>query len=994
VPAATIPSVVFDQPEVLRKAGITGIRCIFKDSRKLVWIGTENGLYRFDGTNIIYRRHKPNDQASIPGNTIISIVESKDGNIWIGTHEGIACLNPFNFRCRVYRSELNNLAGNFDNKVIVAPDGGIYSGNSDGVFAYDTKKNIFERIWRNVLPGKSISGYSTAIAIWDKDSLLTGTFNDLVMINIHNHGYRRIRVLNKDILITRILVDKEHRLWLGTWSEGCIVADQKLEKFEAYKWEKDLPSGLNNIITTISEVNLPHEHSIWLAGEKVIIKVPLDNQDDLPDFRNAQVHKEINYGRPATISYMMADDENYIWIGGATITRIRGGTNLFEVVEPQIKGAVENIQELKAGKNNYLCLSFWHSNKGLLLINKETGQRRYIDTIAPKDPFGSNISGVVTDRKGRIWLSSLAGVYILDEKLKPVYALKQGETDPDALGGKKTNEILINHDTVWIACYKKDLELFDLNYHKIKSFNENDGSGLKDDLFTRIFRDRKGEIWLCGNSYFYKYLPVTASFKSYLLSEENAPCRPRDITELPDGNLVIGTETGLVYFNTENETFKKIATPLLEKEEEVTSVTADKEGSIWYLTSAHLVNYAFNTGKFTLFGEEDGLNNTGLQALKSFDGNEILLAQEGSLLKFTPHNWKKKEEAPLLFMHAIQINDSLTQPDHPLTRLDLKYDQNKLYFEFDGISYTKPEQNQYAYKLEGEDREWNVSNRNYALYSNLAPGTYKLHVKAANYAGVWSKENLIDISIRPPFWKTWWFIALSIIFIGGIFSLVVRYISQRNLRERILKLEKEQAVEKERNRIARDMHDDLGSGLTKIAILSEVAKTQLEQKDQASVQLEKISFSSRELVDNLQDIIWVLNPRNDSLENLAAYIREYALKFFDGTDIDVHLNYPNQIPAFKLSEEKRRNMFMVIKESLNNIAKHAACNSVNITLGIKHHQLQLVIADNGKGFEPAEIRQFANGLLNMKARMEQVEGSYEIESVPGKGTITRLFMLL
>src|SRR5205085_5800593 len=140
------------------------------------------------------------------------------------------------------------------------------------------------------------------------------------------------------------------------------------------------------------------------------------------------------------------------------------------------------------------------------------------------------------------------------------------------------------------------------------------------------------------------------------------------------------------------------------------------------------------------------------------------------------------------------------------------------------------------------------------------PGNYMFTVKASNYSGEWSKEYVISISIASPFWATWWFIAIAILAFGAAFSLVIRYISQRNLRERILRLEKEQAIEKERNRIARDMHDDLGSGLTKIAILSEVAKTQLQEKEIATTQLESISNSSRELVDNLQNIIWVLNP--------------------------------------------------------------------------------------------------------------------------------------
>jgi signal transduction histidine kinase len=227
-----------------------------------------------------------------------------------------------------------------------------------------------------------------------------------------------------------------------------------------------------------------------------------------------------------------------------------------------------------------------------------------------------------------------------------------------------------------------------------------------------------------------------------------------------------------------------------------------------------------------------------------------------------------------------------------------------------------------------------------------------------------------------------------------LFFAVVRYIAQRNLKEKILRLEKEQAIEKERNRIARDMHDDLGSGLTKIAILSEVVKTQLQQPDKAREQLENISVSSRELVDNMQDIIWVLNPKNDTLESLASYLREYALKFFEPFETKVQFKYPEEIPAVKLTEEQRRNIFLIIKESFNNIAKHAECSRVILQLEKINMQINFMIEDDGKGFNSSNTRAFGNGLQNMKNRMEQINGYYIIHSQPGKGTVTRISFTL
>jgi signal transduction histidine kinase/ligand-binding sensor domain-containing protein len=987
-------SLYFDQPDVLKKAGIKNVRCIFKDSRKLIWLGTENGIFRYDGTNIIYKRHKPGDTTSIPNNTIASITEDQQGNIWLGTIGGIACMNPYSFKCKVYADELHNLPkGNFDNKVFVDPSGEIWAGNSEGLFLLDKKESKFKRVWRNILPNKFISGYVTSLLYWKKDTLLAGTFSGLVLINTKNFGFRRIAPLNKDILVGPLCLDAQHRLWIGTWGEGCIIADSTLAKFQQFKWEKDIPSGVDNIASSLSEVNSAGSHDMWIAGGWVLSKIPLFDRTQKVNLKNSLIYKigqDKKNNDPDNIGVLLFDG-NYIWTAGnSTVAKFSADKNLFQTLSIPIKGIVENIQPIELRGKKYLAISSWHGAQGIVFWNREKGTSKIIDSIVKGDPYGTNISGVAKDKYERLWLASLAGTYVLNENFQIVGNLLNSKNKADIPSSKKANDILINNDTVWIACYKNGIDLYDLNFHKLKHFSDND-SGLEDDLIERFFKDSRGNLWICGNGFFYKYLPATSRFKKYDFSIDHTVYSPYDMTELPDGHLVIATATaGLIYFDPSSERFDRITTSLLEKEEGISSVTCDAHGNIWYLTSSHLVEYQPASRKFTLFGEEDGLNIDGLQLIKCFDGREVFLAEGGKLLRFSPSDWQKKAAPPLLVLHAVQVNDSLMAAAGPLHQLHLNYNHNKIYFEFDGINYIKPEQNQYAYKLTGVDEGWIYTNKNSVSYANLSPGDYEFHVKAANYQGEWSKEYVVTIAIDPPYWKTWWFIGLSALALGALFVLIIRYISQRNLRERILKLEKEQAIEKERNRIARDMHDDLGSGLTKIAILSEVAKTQLKQKEAATVQLENISHSSRELVDSLQNIIWVLNPKNDSLENLSSYIREYALKFFDSTNAIVHFHYPQQIPPVKLSEEQRRNIFMVIKETLNNTAKHSCCSNVSIELLVHKKQLILEIKDDGKGFEACSIRPFANGLINMKQRMEQINGFYEIHSAKDKGTATRL----
>lgn len=976
---------LFDQPEAIRKAGITDVHFVFRDSRKLMWIGTENGLYRFDGTNIIYLRHQPGDIGSIPNSSIITIAEDRSGHIWLGTKGGIARMDPYSFRCKVYRAEQQQLSSNFDNRLMIDSAGTIWSGNPLGLDRYNEKTDRFEPVWHNMIRNNTGSGYVISLADWSRDSLAAGSFSGLVVIHKKNFGSRRIAFIKGNLTITQLHMDACHHLWIGTWGEGCYVSDAHLQHFHSMKWDAGTHADNDNIVFGISDMDAGDGRNIWIAAANRLIRIPLQASSDAPALDRKEVY---TFGQdtrgPAISGALFADQDNYIWACGHTISRFTAGSRLFRQLPGKFPGLVANMQLIHSGGSPQIAISSWYTDRGLVIIGLHAEHPLSIDLRGQTAQLLKNISGVAQDRYHRLWVAALDGLYILDSNLRLLWVVS-GKEAPE---GGRTNAIAILNDTVWVGCYKHGIDLYGLDGHKLHHFERNT-DGLKDDLFENFYIDHQRRMWLCGNGYFYRYRAATRNFTCYDLSADHTFYSPCGVAEISDTEMIIGSDIGLIRFSPASGSFTIIPMPATQKESTMNAVCADVHGGIWYCTDAHLGHYDLRTKKFTLFGEEDGLHASGLQCVRSFDGEKIWLADGGRIVEIDPDGWQRKSDTPALVFHDIQVNDSSLRPYGPPSALHLNYDQNKLFIEFDVISYIKPEQNQYAFRLDGLDKDWTYTDRNFASYANLPPGHYTFRVRAANYTGAWSREYRFEITIRPPFWRTWWFIGLGILLLGAAFALIVRYIAQRNLRERILRLEKEQAVEKERNRIARDMHDDLGSGLTKIAILSEVAKTQLHS-GQAAVQLEQISFSSRELVDNLQDIIWVLNPRNDSLENLAAYIREYALKFFESTEVAVHFLYPRQLPQLKLSEELRRNIFLVIKETLNNTAKHAGCGEITIGLEATAQQVRIIIADDGCGFDPQGVRHFANGLANMKNRMEQVGGHYALHAAPGEGTETIL----
>ncbi|HVS92184.1 MAG TPA: two-component regulator propeller domain-containing protein [Mucilaginibacter sp.] len=968
-------NVVVDYPQVLQKAGIKKVHCIFKDSRKFIWIGTENGLYRYDGTNLDLLQHDAANPHSLPQNTVVNITEDHSGHIWAGTLEGAARVNPWTFACSTYNRRRHNLGQDFDIKIFVDRQGKIWACGSHGLDLYDPRKDAFRKVWQH--DDKSGAGYINCLTDWKKDTLAFGTFDGAVLIDKNNFGYRRL-LGGTDITVTRVFADENNRLWLGTWANGCMIFPPDGGRFQNLSFETKRSGILTNVITGIVETRYNNDKVMWIATLNGVYKMKADGWP---------LKGAATLVWPGIVNNIMADDEQYIWEAGGAMSRFYAGSRFFKTVPIDYSGTVQDILRVTIKQKQYLATLTWYASSGLVISdmagNTIYKQPRQVNENA------SNIGALARDKYGRLWISSLAGVGVFNDSFNEIYDFAKAPP-ADRLSSTKTNHLVISRDTVWIACYKKGVDLYDLNFHKLKTFLPGDRSGLADDFIQRLFADSRGNIWLLGNSNLYKYQGAANKLRKFNFNRDSTAFSVNCMAELTNGDLLIASGSGLFRLNPKTYSYQKITSPLIDNNN-IIAVAADADDNIWFINSEHLIWYQPKTNHFTLFGQEDGLNTDDDLQWLSFLGNKKLgLAANKQIVTFTPDKNERRTLPARLYFHDIEVNDSTMARGIAGGPLKLKYNENRLNIGLGVINYIKPEQNLYAYRLSSVDDKWIYTSHNFAAYANLAPGNYTLKYKAANYAGVWSQPISMDITVYPPFWATWWFRLLSIAVVGSILFVSVRYVLQRNLRERILKLEKEQAVEKERNRIARDMHDDLGSGLTKIAILSEVAKTQVGGAVKASSNLDVISNASRELVDNLQDIIWVLNPRNDSLSSLVLYIKEYTEGFFEPAGLQCEFAYCNTDKPIKLSEEQRRNIFLAVKESCNNILKHAACTSVRISLKLEHNRLVISVKDDGRGFDVAGVGVFSNGLQNIRNRMEQIGAACRIVSEKNSGTAITL----
>ena len=309
-------------------------------------------------------------------------------------------------------------------------------------------------------------------------------------------------------------------------------------------------------------------------------------------------------------------------------------------------------------------------------------------------------------------------------------------------------------------------------------------------------------------------------------------------------------------------------------------------------------------------------------------------------------------------------------------QVKLKYDQNSFSLYFSSLSYINRDKLIYYYKMDGIDENWQRADRQKLVnYSLLPPGKYVFNVYCENIDGVRSRDiTTLIIHIKPPFWKTWWFLSLM-----GLAFFGLLYFIHRLRINRIL------AVENLRNRVARDLHDDMGSTLSTINILSTMAKSKLNTDNvRVSEYLGKISDNSQRMMEAMDDIVWSIKPMNDSMQKITARMREIATSVLEAKDIDLDFRTDPSIEEVKMDMEARRDFFLVFKEAINNIAKYSHANKAQVHLALHHHRLIMIVQDDGIGFDIDKAD--GNGLGNMYKRAASLKGRIQIQSKPGEGT--------
>jgi signal transduction histidine kinase len=514
--------------------------------------------------------------------------------------------------------------------------------------------------------------------------------------------------------------------------------------------------------------------------------------------------------------------------------------------------------------------------------------------------------------------------------------------------------------------------------------------------------------------------------------KEAVPLSVRALLATPDGSLWIGyAGDGLGHLK--DGRYQRLTSEAGLPDDFITQLLDDGGVNLWIAGNRGLSRvsfaelYAVIAGKSQRmsarrYGSADGL--PGLQPSRDFwpsawgggDGR-LWFAMRNGVLLVQPDKISENRLPPMVQLERVLVDDQLvalynagsplqtmagsnvTNLRHAGAKLHLAPGHRKLEIDFAALSFTSPENVQFRYQLSGFDSSWvEAGSRHNATYPRLPAGSYQFHVLACNNAGVWHQQGaVLAFTVAPFFWDTWWFklgggIGTALLAGGCAFA-----ISRTRYRRRIRRLENRRALEQERVRIARDIHDDLGASLTRISLLSQPSGNDSEDKDTAAASLARIHQTARDLTHAMGEVVWAVNPEHDSFDSLANYISNYAQNFLRAARIRCRLEMPVQLPQLALSSGIRHNLLLAFKEALSNVAKHAQASEVRISLAANDYGIELLVADNGKGFPqsgapgkdaPPEVSRPApgNGLANMRNRLREIGGDCDIQSVPGTGT--------
>ena len=490
------------------------------------------------------------------------------------------------------------------------------------------------------------------------------------------------------------------------------------------------------------------------------------------------------------------------------------------------------------------------------------------------------------------------------------------------------------------------------------------------------------------------------------LPSDNVTCLYAD----KDNTLWVGTSVGLARFR--DQRWTSYAGHFSGGSGNVSYLLDDDHGYLWLGSSVGLLRAskadldAFAASKLDSvpvrsYGQPDGLPtrvcSQGSQPAACRAGGKLWFPTISGLVSLDPELLKPNTNPPPVIIESVLVDGRPVGPDTlraPVTRsVVIPAAKESLEIHYTSINLPAPDRSFFRYRLTGHEKEWTTAEpqQRSVRYSKLRHGRYTFELKACNEDGLWDEvPATLLVAVLPPFWQTWWFIAGTSLCLLALVVGSVHYVSTQKLQRQVTALRQQELLEKERARIARDLHDQLGANLTQVALLGEMAESDKDLPQEVESHAKQIAQTARETTRALDEIVWTVNPSNDTLDGLINYVCKYAQEYLALADLRYRLEVPAQLPAVPVSPELRHNVFLATKEAVNNVVKHSGATAVWLRLRLEPGSFTLEIEDNGRGIPDGADKKGRNGLRNMRKRLEEIGGGFSVGPGREGGTLISL----
>ena len=947
----------------------------------------------------------------LPSNTLHNIVKGDDGFLWIGTSNGLVRFDGSEFKAFT-AGNTPQIKANITADLFKDASGKIWFSNGGaGLVIMD--QEIFERLSED--DGLSIN-HPSSFAEGADGKMYIGTFGGGLNIFDNNH----FSVINKkDGLSSNdmhsILLDRNERLWIGTYDEGINLLDKTgIKKFiispnsavEHIFQESNgtILAGTHNGVYVFNGKSFEAEKEFLPLKGKTINHIAEDSEGNIwfsSTNNGIYVYNHQNFYNLNTQNLLPTNKilqvlpiENGIWICSAD-----GG--LFRLKQNKIK----ILSELQ-GTPDKIIRTIFQAPDDALWIGTKDGIAKYDEQKNIVLPFKTALK----DLSVHAWTANAKGEIFLGTLLHGLYKIEGNKlvqvADRKLLKVNYIRSLKFNNDgTLWMGTNGAGVIL--LKDGKVKFIDK--AAGLSSDFIACICKDRKNNFWIGTSGGGISVLDSTGKILKTITDKEGlANNIVNSIIEDEKGVIWVGTsvsgisrikENRIFNFNERNGLYSNNIKKLLYDGTENFWATSDQGVfSIKKKTFNDVANGTKEKLVFSLFGKSDGMIDDDFLAVADNAGcisrtGKIYAPSHEGVVIIDPNLFKANSEKPSVFIDDVFIDYKVSSKD---ALNDLPPNTESMQINYGGISYSHGKYLKFKYLLEGIEKDWVfVGTRRQAFFTHLPHGSYTFKVIAFTPDGTESKSAArITFTIHPYFWQTIWFQILSAAAIVGFITIYLLLYFKRKYKRKVQIIEAESALERERMRISKDMHDELGASLTKISLMSDLAKRNLQDPEQLKNDLNGISSASRSVASTMDEIVWAVNPKNDTLEKTIYYIAQFIEDFLSSTEIEYNFEIPDKIPDLFVHAELRHNLFMILKEAVNNIVKHSCANNVNLKIGTDGSSINLQLADDGKGIDLQNVDEFSNGLRNMKKRVEDFNGTFAIANRDKSGTEIKIYLPL